>query len=296
MAETPWYMTSAGTSLAPVKKASNTSSSGNSPYNLTPQQAYPASIQQTGEDYDSIMGGYKNLLNRPGGAGGDTSNLTNLYNQLINSPSAQPQKVNYQQSPEFNEAFGNLRGLSQTGGLSEGEQGSLRERGVAPIRAVYANAMRELDRQKALSGGYSPNHAAASAKMARDLSERVGSANTDVNASIAEMVQRGKLSAAPTMAGMGESSNTMRNKVELENAAAARDAENIALQKRLAGISGLTSLSESKRGSELDALRGMTSLYGTTPALTQTFGNQALQAAQQNPIVKRAGIPSARYA
>jgi hypothetical protein len=123
--------------------------------------------------------------------------------------------------------------------------------------------------------------------MARDLSERIGGATNDVNASIAEMVQRGKLSAAPTMAGMGESSNTMRNRIELENASAARDAENMNLQKRLAGISGLSSLSERKSGSELDTLRGMTSLYGTTPALTQMFGNQALQAAQQNPIVKK---------
>jgi hypothetical protein len=223
------------------------------------------------------MGGYKNLLNRPSGPGGDTSNLSNLYNQLINNPA---QQVNYQQSPEFTEAFGNLRGLSQTGGLSEGEQGSLRERGVAPIRAVYANAMRELDRQKALSGGYSPNAPAAQAKMARDLSERIGGATNDVNASIAEMVQRGKLSAAPTMAGMGESSNSLRNQMAMQNAAAAQ-------QSKLTGISGLSSLSERKSGSELDTLRGMTSLYGTTPALTQMFGNQALQAAQQNPIVKK---------
>jgi hypothetical protein len=247
------------------------------PYNLTPQQAYPASIKQTGEDYDTIMGGYKNLLNRPGGAGGDTSQLSGLYNQLINNPAQQAQ---YQQSPEFNEAFGNLRNLSQTGGLSQEEQGSLRERGMSSVRSVYADAMRNLDRQKALSGGYSPNAPAASAKMARDLSERIGGATTDVNARIAEMVQKGKLSAAPTMAGMGESSNTLQNQMAMQNAAAQQ-------QSKLTGIQGLTNLRESTSGNELDALRGMTSLYGTTPALTQMFGNQALQAAQQNPIVKK---------
>lgn len=269
----------------PIRRSQSTTPQ----YNLTPQQAYPASIQQTGEDYSTIMNAYRNLLTPS--TNPEIAGLKNQYTNLLNQPTVNPSLATYTQSPEFNESYNILKNLAETGGLSEAEQGSLRARGISPIRAVYANAMRELDRQRALSGGYSPNYAAASARMARDLSEKIAGATTDVNAAIAEMLQKGRLSAAPQLGQMGTTSTELRNRINLANTEARNRAAEINAQRQLEALRGLTSISGLENENILNALRGMTSLYGTTPALTETFGRQALQAAQQNPIreIRRVG-------
>lgn len=189
---------------------------------FTPQKAYPASIEQGARDYDSIMGAYKNILNTP-----------------------------YQSSPDVTSAMSGLKGLAETGGLSLADQAAIRERGISPVRAVYANAMRNLDRQRALQGGYSPNYTAATAKMSRDLSDEIANQTTNVNAQLAQMIQQGKLQAAPQYAQFA-------------------------------------SQEESKQQQRpLDILQRMNSLYGTTPANAALFGQQALQEQQ----IERTPIP-----
>jgi hypothetical protein len=126
-----------------------------------------------------------------------------------------------------------LLDLSKTGGYSDTDIANIRERSISPIRSVYAGANRDVDRQRALQGGYSPNYAAVKAKMAREQSDVIGNQTTNINADLAQRIAQNKLSSIP------------------------------------------------------QAISGMTSLYGTTPALSSLYGNQALQGAQLQEQIKQ---------
>lgn len=253
--------------------------------------AYAQSIPQQAEDYSTIMGGYKGLME--GGGGYDP--LISQYSKMVTGPEGKFNPAVYTQAPEWGESYGMLKGLAETGGLNATEQGDLRARGISPIRAVYANAQRGLDRNKALSGGYSANYGAASAKMARELSESVAGATTNVNAEIAKMVQEGKLKATPELANMAAGKNELMNKIGMANS----ENEMKANQNKTANMTGWSNALSGKAGNSLDALKGMTNLYGTTPALVNTFGNQvqnsqqmAMTAAQQRQQNKNATLAS----
>lgn len=183
-------------------------------YNL-----HNTAVQQQAGDYDSIMKGYQGLLNR--------------------GP-----------SPDTASATANLGNLATTGGLSPEDEANLRARGVSPIRAAYSTAMRNTDRQRGLQGGYSPNYGAVQAKMAREQSEQLAQGNTNVEAMIAELRQRGRLGAAGTYASAANSQDNYQR----------------------------------------DALHGMTSLYGTTPALSSLYGSQANQGAQLQNQINQQGV------
>lgn len=95
--------------------------------------------------------------------------------------------------------------FAKTGGFSPEDLASIRSRALSPTRAVYSNAQAGLDRQRSLQGGYSPNYTAATAKMAREMSQGLSDAGTNAEASIAEMTQRGKLAG---LQGMGQTLGT----------------------------------------------------------------------------------------
>lgn len=241
----------------------------------TPQQAYPAAIQKSGADYDTLMQAYQNALNpqtSPTSAG-----LMQGYGRIASGDTG----IGYRPTSDVSSAMSQLKGLGETGGLSPQDITDMRARGISPIRAVYANAMREVGRQKSLQGGYSPNYTAAMAKMARDLSENVAGQTSNVNAGIAEMVQRGKLSAAPAYGQLAESEAAGKRGVESQNMA-----------NRLAAMSGMQNLYGMDTSKQLQALQGMTSLYGTTPALANMFGQQVVQQGQlglQNKAINQQG-------
>lgn len=123
--------------------------------------------------------------------------------------------------------YGNIMGrysnFADTGGFSPADLANIRARALSPQRAIYANAMANLNRQRTLQGGYSPGYSTAVSRMAREQSQGMSDATTGAESNIAQMVQQGKL------AGMG----------------------------------------------------GMSGLYGSTPGLATTFGNQALAQGQQ---------------
>lgn len=193
-------------------------------------------VEQQAGDYDSIMKGYKDLLAKTG--------------QL------QPYSASTARAP----AISNLANLSSTGGYSDTDVANLRERGISPIRSIYAGANRDVDRQRALQGGYSPNYNAVKAKLAREQSESIGGAMTNVNAQLAQNIAQNKLSAASPYAS-------------ITSAQAGAEDEASQFNRR------------ELPQQQAQALQGMTSLYGTTPALASLFGNQALQGAQlQNNI------------
>ena len=138
-------------------------------------------------------------------------------------------------------AIAGLLGFSQNGGFSPQDIQNIRARAEAPIRSEYSQAQDELARQKNLSGGYAPNAPAAAAKMARDQAYATSDAETNANASIAQMIQQGKLY----------------------------------------GLTGLSNIGLTGVGQGLQGLSGASGLYGTTPGLTNMFGNQVLNSMGQ---------------
>ena len=102
---------------------------------------------------------------------------------------------------DYANLMGNYQDFIKTGGLSADDLANMRARNIEPTRAIYSNMTRELDRNRALQGGYSPNYAPASAKMARESSQAISDINRASEADIADRVQRGKL------AGLGGATN-----------------------------------------------------------------------------------------
>lgn len=188
-------------------------------------------------DYGSIMKGY-----------GDVAKNNNYT------------PISYTSSGDVSSALGNLKNFSDTGGYSNDDIKNIRERGISPIRSVYANANENLKRHLAISGGYSPGYAAAVAKMARDSSQQISDTTGNVNAQLAQNIAGNKLagsqaygSLASTEAGRGL--DTSRFNEEQKGNYLNRD----------------LSINDARRG-----------LYGTTPALADMFSRNALQTAQLN--------------
>jgi hypothetical protein len=237
-----------GTFGAPVGGGGSDPLTGS--YNL-----YNKAVEQQAGDYGNIMKNYQDLLNK-------ANSFTSGYN---------PATATYQQSPDLTDAISKLKGLSETGGYSDQDIQNLRERGISPIRSVYASAQRNVDRNRALQGGFSPNYNAVTAKMARELSDQIANQVTNVNAGIAQNVAQNKLNITPQYAGTTAGQSNLANEMGSQNADRVNQAKQFGMQIPFQYAS--------------DALHGMTSLYGTTPAMSSLFGNQALQAASlQNQI------------
>lgn len=98
-------------------------------------------------------------------------------------------------------SFSGFQDFSKTGGFSAADLANIRARAVSPVRAVYANAQQNVNRQRALQGGYSPGFNVLQARMARQQGQGVSDAATNAEAALAEMVQQGKLSGLQGMAG-----------------------------------------------------------------------------------------------
>lgn len=235
----------------------------------TPQPAMPtaqfgnpntfttAANQQAG-DYDKIMKNYETLFNQGRSNPLSYSNIT-------------PTTSNYQETGQQSQAIGGLADLSATGGYTPEGIAALRERGISPIRSVFSSAQRNIDRAKGLSGGYSPNYAAVTAKMARDQASQIGNQMNNVNAGIAQNVAANRIAAAPAYASAANTESGMRNAYK-------QHTDDTTNQINMFNASNALDAQKTNRGNQLGAVQGMTNLYGTTPALTKTFGDQIMQA------------------
>jgi len=241
----------------------------------TPQnKLYSSAVEQQAGDYSNIMQGYKDLLTK-----------TNTMPQMT-AQTYTPQQYDYSPSADFTNAIKNLTSLSQTGGYSPSDIANIRERGISPIRSVYAGAQRDVDRQRALQGGFSPNYAATRTKMAREMSDLISGKTTDINAQIAENVARNKMSIAPALASTTGGESALRNQYGMANANLVNEANKFNLDMPYKAGNFNMGLSDQA----MKALQGMQSLYGTTPALSSLFGNQAMQSAQmQNQGTEQQG-------
>jgi hypothetical protein len=91
--------------------------------------------------------------------------------------------------------YGDLAG----GGVNVG---AMRERALAPVRASYSNARREVDRSSSLAGGNASNKNAALSRMARQESITGSQAMNDTEAGIQELISRNRAVGAGGMANL----------------------------------------------------------------------------------------------
>jgi len=98
-------------------------------------------------------------------------------------------------------SFSGFQDFSKTGGFSAADLANIRARAVSPVRAAYQNAQQNVNRQRSLQGGYSPGFGVLQARMQRQQGQGISDAATNAEASIAEMVQQGKLAGLQGMAG-----------------------------------------------------------------------------------------------
>lgn len=214
---------------------------------------YQQGVQNSNDLYNQLKEGYSNFASGAmGGYGGAQIGLDPTYQGYLNR------------------GLAGYENFANTGGLSAQDQQDLRDRAIAPTRAIYANAQDNIRRQKALQGGYAPNAIAAQAKVNRDLSSAVGDANVNANASIAQMIQQGKLAGLGGMqqgafGGLDRALEVARANQASSNAAAGSGRANM-----LAGLSGLSNL------------------YSATPGLANLYGGQTLQS--NNQLLNSAGL------
>ena len=201
------------------------------PQNQGLQNRYNVAADRGEQDYGSMMDQYSQLFN----------NANKSYNDLIG-----------QTQGSYGQQRGVYSDFANTGGYSQQDQQDLRARGIAPTRAVYANAQSNIDRQRALSGGYSPNYTAASAKLARDESQSISDTNVNVNAQLADAIRQGKLAGA---SGLNQTDNSQ--------------------------LGMLASLLGGQSQAANNTLGGARSLYGTAPGAASMYGNQLSESNNQ---------------
>lgn len=256
-------------------------------------QNFNAAASTQAKDYDSIMSGYDDLIKS---VGSSASRAPAAFNPIA------PTLTNYSQSPAVSGAMSNLSQLSTSGGYTDEDKSSIRNRAISPIRSIYANAQRNLERSRVLQGGYSPNYTAASGQMARELSEQIGQVTTGVEADIAQNTAQNRLAIAPSYASFAGNENAARTAVDQNNAEAVNRSNEMNMQMALQYENLNRTLGQSRTADILAAIEGKRGLYGTTPALTNTFGQQVAQAGQLgqsqqqlNEIRKRELLNGARF-
>jgi hypothetical protein len=235
-------------------------------------QNYGQGSAQNIGDYTDIMNNYRAIATGAGtegyggggggyGAGGYTP-FTVSYDDPFNS-------------------YGGFQDFASTGGYSGADMANLRARGVSPIRAAYANAQRGIDTQRSLQGGYSPNAIAARVKMAREQGQSAADAVQNVEGGIVNQRNANKLSGLGGMSGIEGQRLGAQIDVGKYNADAMARAQAQNIGAGQAGAAASAAAARAAMGDRLDALHGMTSLYGTTPGMSQLFGSQLLQGVGQ---------------
>jgi len=249
----------ADTQVATAQNNLNTINSSLANQSAQANTDYRSSLDTANQDYRSIMDQYRNFQ------------------------ATTPDRVNfdplkYNRTAELGSAMSGYQNFADTGGYSQDDITNMRARGISPIRAVYANALNEMNRQKNLSGGYSPNFNAAAAKMARSSSGQIADSVQDVNARLAEAINQGKLAGLGGLGNLSVADSQMANQMAMANAD----------NQLRAGQINATSVDPMR----LAAIQGQQSLYGTTPGMAGMFADQvnASNAARLNAQGSQLGI------
>lgn len=216
---------------------------------------YDDAVPMQMQDYRDIMDSYKSYLGGlPGGASGN------------NRVSAR--EVSYNRTPEMQHALSGYGEFADTGGFSEDDKTNLRSRALSPVQTVYNNLRNEMERRKNIQGGYSPNFNAAAAKMGRGTAQQMSDILQGTNATIAEMVQKGRLSGLGGLGQLATADTGFGQDAQLANQRAFLEAD-------------LANQRMSAYDPRLQALGGMQSLFGTRPGMAGLFGDQMLASQDQ---------------
>jgi hypothetical protein len=233
-------------------------------------RAVDAANRQMG-DYGNIMQGYQDWQ-------------SGTANPLMQRISARPapnfsfERIGYNRDPStIGNAITGYNEFAQTGGYSPDDVRDIRARGISPIRTAYANAMQNINRQRTLQGGYSPNYTAATESMQRMLPQQLSDATQSVNARLAEAIRQGRLAGMSGLTGIGGMEAGHRMSADQANQAMNLRTQELAEQ----GRAGKEAREIQAANLGLQGLAGQTSIYGTTPAAASTFGNQAMDAYRQ---------------
>jgi hypothetical protein len=82
---------------------------------------------------------------------------------------------------------GGASGTPTAGGGGNGiNYDAIRERGIAPSRAVYQNAIRNLNRQQSMAGGINPGYGSQLNALSRGMSASMSDAATNAEAEVAK--------------------------------------------------------------------------------------------------------------
>lgn len=170
-------------------------------------------------------GGQLDLIQRSGGSSGGGNNLNGALGGALSGYS----------------------NFAQTGGYTPQALQSIRDQAVAANQAAYKTAQSNLNQNREIQQ-FSPNYAAATTNLARNMGYTNSNAMNQANSNIAQMVNQGQLAGLSGMTGVGALNN---------------QAQGMNLQAMLG------------------ALGGNTSLYGATPGMGSTYGNQLLGSSNQ---------------
>lgn len=284
---------------------------------------FTAAANTQASDYDTIMKQYDDLAKSSSSnpitaapiAPQTVQGAAPISSTPVSFNPINPQTAKYEQSADVSKSLSDLSDLATTGGYTEAGIADIRARDISPIRSIYSNAQQNVERQKALAGGYSPNFAATQSKMARDEASQIGDVTTNANAGIAQNVASNRIAAASPYASASASANAAKAAADQKNADIINQAAefnssggtqtaefnsgqatdtakfntSVSQANAEANANRATSTSEFNTQAALDAakanrsvtagaLGGKTGLYGTTPALVNTFGNQVMQA------------------
>lgn len=265
---------------------------------------YESAIMQGGQNYDEIMQRYRDFVPKADAKGGLQGQYQKMFDQGPNAgllgqfqtlanKEYSPERIGYNRSAELNNAFGMMRGLSETGGYSDFDKQELRARGTSPLRSMYGQAQNEMGRSRSLQGGYSPSYNAASSKNTRDMADSIAGQISNVNAGIAQNVAANKLSVTPQYGQMAQTEQgeiDSINKFNSSNALAAaglnRNTTQGALQGmagmyndnnalKMGALGGMNSGVQNNSNQTLEAINGMRALYSATPGNAALYGQQA---------------------
>ena len=178
------------------------------------------------------------------------------------------------------QSYGGFTNMSQTGGYSDADMANLRARAASPVRAAYAAAQQGIQQQRSLQGGYSPNAVAAQVKMARDQGQSASDAIQNAEAGIISARNQNELAGLTGMSGIEGQRLGAQIDVGKFNATAQQQAQSANIGAAAAANAAAAAASQNDIRNRLSALGGMTSLYGTTPGMSATFGSQLENAVQ----------------
>jgi len=223
-------------------------------------QNYARGAEANYGDYTDIMNQYRGIASGQGTAGGGGGGGGG------GAATWAPSTISYKDP--FN-SYAGFTEFSNTGGYSKDDVMNMRARGVSPIRAAYANAEREVGRQRSLQGGYSPNAFALQGRMAREQGQLGADAIQGVEAGLAEARNTGRLKGLEGMTDIEK----QRLAADLD---VAKFNANAAMSAASSNAGASNAASRASMGDRMDALNGMRLMYGTTPGMAGKFGDQLI--------------------